>query len=139
MTAPLPPALKEQVAQRMFAVDWPNDTWEKHIVRGEPDAALRRYLAMAEEAVALTLAFGEGEMADLKLQLRIERESVKTLATLAGDKHQETVAQAARIEMLEVALKQAAELASHPLQMTEPLKNFADIREVARNNLGERK
>lgn len=55
MSNPLPtpsPEQRETLAKAMFEIDWPDDKWERHILQRGPDAAARRYLAMAEPCVA---------------------------------------------------------------------------------------
>jgi hypothetical protein len=41
------------LAEELFKTDWPNDKWGNHQIRGTPDAAARRYVKMAETAIAL--------------------------------------------------------------------------------------
>lgn len=41
-----------ELAELLFKTDWPKDDWQNHIIRGKPDMAARRYVAMAEVARA---------------------------------------------------------------------------------------
>lgn len=58
-TAPAPEV--ERVARLLFESDWPNDKWENHFAKDaktkqvlwdRPDAAARRYLMLAQTAIA---------------------------------------------------------------------------------------
>lgn len=95
MSAELKPALKEQIEalKGQFPDEWIASPWKPGSDQ-EAEYGGEQVREAIDRAVALTLAFSEGEKADLKVQLRNEQRATKEMAVVQAT-------QAARIEVLE--------------------------------------